>query len=318
MGAGGSHTLEKLVNQVAREVQDPQVGESVSKRLKARIKLTGTKEQKKEVDKRRNFRLSPLGSGSDYTPFLQHLGIASLNLGYGGENRGGSYHSIYDSFDHYTRFGDPQFDYGVTLARTTGRIVLRLANADFLPFEFEGLADNVDMYVEEVVKLVDKMRDDTEKLNQMIEEGTYRLALDPSKSLGAPKKEEPVPYIAFADLHNAMQTLKTSVASYQKTLSNLDKQVFDRAELGKLSRLIYQSERKLTREEGLPRRSWYKHHIYAPGFYTGYGVKTLPGIREAIEERKWDEAKNQIGVTAGVIEEFARHLDSATQLMLQN
>lgn len=312
---GGSHTLEELVNQVAREVMDPQVGKSVSQRLKARIALTGTKEQKKEVDTRRNFRLSPLGSGSDYTPFLQHLGIASLNLGYGGENSGGSYHSIYDSYDHYTRFGDPQFDYGVTLARTTGRIVLRLANADYLPFEFEGFVDNVDKYVGQVVKLADKMREDTEELNRMIAKGTYRLALDPTKSLAPPKRKEPVPHIAFADLHNAMQTLKASVGNYQEALNKLDKKSFSRKEREKLSRLIYQSERKLTREQGLPRRSWYKHQIYAPGFYTGYGVKTLPGIREAIEQRNWREVKEQVTITAGVIEEFAGQLDSATQMM---
>ena len=313
--AGGSHTLEKLVNQVAREVVDPQVGESVSKRLKARIKLTGTAEQRKEAVTRRNFRLYPLGSGSDYTPFLQHLGIASLNLGYGGENRGGSYHSIYDSYDHYVRFGDPQFDYGVTLAQTGGRIVLRLANADYLPFEFEGFIDNIGKYVREVVKLTDKMREDTDRLNRTIDEGTFRLALDPTKSLTAPKREDPVPHIAFADLHNAMEILKVSVGDYQQALDRLDRQALNRNERDKLSRLIYQSERKLTRDQGLPRRPWYKHYIYAPGFYTGYGVKTLPGIREAIEERKWQEADEQVRITAGVLKGFASQIDKATQLI---
>jgi len=313
--AGGSHTLEKLVNQVAREVKDPQVGESVSNRLKAVIRLSGSMDQKKEVDKRRNFRLNPLGSGSDYSPFLQHLGIASLNLGYGGENSGGSYHSIYDSYDHYIRFGDPKFDYGVTMAQTAGRIVLRLANADYLPFDFEGFTDNVETYVDEVVKLTDKMRLDTEKQNQMIATGTYRLALDPTKRITAPESKNSVPHIAFADLRNVMDTLKTSVGNYQRALGKLDKQVLDKRGREKLSRLIYQSERKLTREQGLPRRPWYKHHIYAPGFYTGYGVKTLPGIREAIEERNWDEVDEEIGITASVIKDFTTQIDQATLLI---
>ena len=317
LGAGGSHTLEKLVNQVAREVQDPQVGGSVSNRLKARIRLSGTPEQKKEVDKRKNFRIYPLGSGSDYTPFLQHLGIASLNLGYGGESGGGSYHSIYDSYDHYVRFGDPGFEYGVTLAQTTGRIVLQLANADYLPFEFQGFVDNIGNYVQEVVKLTDKMREDTENLNKMIDQGTFRLALDPTKSLTAPEREDPVPHVAFADLHNAMQAVKVSVADYQDALDKLDRQAMNQREREKLSRLLYQSERKLSKEHGLPRRPWYKHHIYAPGFYTGYGVKTLPGIREAIEERNWQEAKEEIAITAAVLEDFAAQIDQATRLIVQ-
>ncbi|MGH9792413.1 MAG: M28 family peptidase, partial [Candidatus Acidiferrales bacterium] len=105
IGMAGSHTLEKFINAVARDVRDPQTGVSVWQRERAQRIVEGNAEARKEVRQSSDLRISALGSGSDYTPFLQHLGIASLNLGYGGEDGGGSYHSIYDSFDHYTRFG---------------------------------------------------------------------------------------------------------------------------------------------------------------------------------------------------------------------
>ena len=298
LDAAGSHTLEKLVTQVARDVPDPQRGVSVLERLKAHD-LANTKEPEKlkELRDRDLIRLDALGSGSDYTPFIQHLGIAALNIGYGGEDGGGSYHSIYDSFDHYVRFGDPNFDYGVTQAKTTGRLVLRLANADVLPFEFSTMASTVSRYADEVTKLAEDSRRDIEERNRMISDRTFEIAADPTKPFATPKTQEPAPYLNFAPLQNAVAHLKKAADSYGKsgkTASDAD---------------IMRMEQLLTRSEGLPRRPWFRHQIYAPGFYTGYGVKTLPGVREAIEQKDWKEASQQIEIVSKVIEGYAAQLE---------
>ncbi|MES1211752.1 MAG: M28 family peptidase, partial [Acidobacteriota bacterium] len=158
---GGSHILETLVNQVARDVTDPEKGISVADRYLAGTILFAPPEVGKEARAAKAFRIEPLGSGSDYTPFLQHLGIASLNIGFGGEGHYGQYHSIYDSFDHYTRFMDPTFVYGTTLAKTAGRLVLRLSGADVLPLEPSRLAATIGRYVGEVEKLADDLREST-------------------------------------------------------------------------------------------------------------------------------------------------------------
>ena len=310
LGMGGSHTLEKFINQVARAVKDPQTGVSVADRARARMRVRGDS----EADSRSDIRIYPLGSGSDYTPFIQHSGIASLNLGFGGEGGGGEYHSIYDSFDHYVRFGDPDFAYGVVLANVTGRAVLRFANAEVLPFTFAGFVDNVNRYAEEVQELANSMRSETERLNKAIESNAYALAADPTETYVPPSPKEPVPYFNFAPLQNAMQKLQHSAAAYDKALAakgnNLDESAQE-----SLNELLMGIEQLMTREEGLPRRPWFRHQIYAPGYYTGYGVKTLPGIREAIEERNWEEASTQIVIVAETVERVADGIDRAAEMM---
>jgi N-acetylated-alpha-linked acidic dipeptidase len=266
--AGGSHTLEAMVDQVARDVTDPQKGVSVAERLRARLLLNGSAEERRQVRERSDLRIDPLGSGSDYTPFLQHLGIASLNLSYGGEEHYGQYHSIYDSFDHYTRFMDPTFDYGLALARTAGRAVLRLADADVLPFEFTRFAETVGRYVDEVDKLADDLREETAERNRRIEERTYELADDPQERLVVPQPQEPVPYLNFAPLRNAVAALDQSAKAYEKALAAALEE--GRAPAPDIQRrldaILMKTERALTRREGLPRRPWYVHHVYAPGF----------------------------------------------------
>lgn len=306
--AMGSHSLERMVNQVAREVIDPQKKIPVLERLRALRLTRGSAEEQREARDRADLRLGALGSGSDYTAFLDHLGIASLDVRYGGENGGGSYHSIYDSVDHYVRFGDPGFEYGVALVQTAGRIVLRLAQADTLPFEFTASADVIEAYSREVVKLAKDLKDETEKRNRLIAEGRFEAAADPKDPFAAPKRLDPVPSIEFAPLQKAAARLKQSAQDYDRASG---KAVGDEKAL---DQILLQSERALTRDEGLPRRPWFRHLIYAPGFYTGYGVKTLPGVREAIEERKWDEAAAQIDATARAIERYAGEIEKATGL----
>ena len=305
--AGGSHTLEKFFNQVSRDVADPLTDGSVADRQRAFVTVNGPEEVRALIGNGGDVPLFPLGSGSDYTPFLQHLGIASLNIGFGGEGQYGQYHSIYDSFDHYSRFMDPTFEYGVALAQVGGRAVMRLANARVLPFEFSRLAATVGRYVDEIEAACDAMREETREENRRIREGIYEAAWDPRDGWVVPQPEEPVPFLNFAPLRNAVSRLEESAGRYDTNSA------VEGGGGAKLDRMLYSSERALTRQQGLPRRPWFRHHVYAPGFYTGYGVKTLPGVREAVEERLWDEAAEQIEIAAAVLEAAAARIDEAVQ-----
>jgi len=313
---GGSHTLERLMTQVARDVNDPERNVSVLERMRDRQRtLATTPEQRKENRERELIRLSALGSGSDYTPFLQHTGVAAMNIGYGGEDGGGSYHSIYDSFDHYTRFGDPGFQYGVAEAETGGRLVLRLANADVLPIEFSTFADTLSRYVEELTKLAEKTRDDIDERNRLVRERAYEIASDPTKPYVSPKAETPAPFLNFAPLQNAVARLQQSAKDYDRAAASLPSDAPNAAvREAALDQVLMHAEQALTTQEGLPRRGWYRHEIYAPGFYTGYGVKTIPGVREAIEQKQWTEANQQIEVVAGVINNYAAQVDRAAEV----
>ncbi|MEQ1603671.1 MAG: M28 family metallopeptidase [Pyrinomonadaceae bacterium] len=311
LGMAGSHTLEKFINEVGRDVPDPQTSMSVWERAKAREIVGGTAGQRFELNNRPDLRIGALGSGSDYTPFLQHLGIASLNIGFGGEDGSGTYHSIYDSYSHYFKFSDPGFKYGISLSKVCGRSVLRLANADVLPFDFANFADTVGVYVNEVTRLADSMRDETKTTNQLITSGMWQAVQDPTDKLATPKVKGEVPNINFQPLKDALAKLKTSATDYQKAAAGHQLSASERKTLDDI---LYKSERLLTRSEGLPRRDWFRHQIYAPGFYTGYGVKTLPGVREALEQRDWTEAQEQILIVSRTIERFAAEIDRAGKL----
>ena len=316
LDSGGSHTLERLMTQVARDVNDPERNVSVLERLRDRQQvLANTPELRKEARERTLIRLDALGSGSDWTPFLQHTGIASMNIGYGGESGGGSYHSIYDSFDHYTRFGDPGFHYGVAQAETTGRLVMRLANADVLPIEFTTFAETLARYLDELTKLAHTMREDIEERNRLVRERAYEIASDPTRTYGPPKAEPPVPFLNFAPLQNAVSKLQQSAREYDRAAASVPSDAPNATvREAALDQALMHAEQALTRPEGLPRRPWFRHQIYAPGFYTGYGVKTVPGVREAIEQKQWSDANQQIEIVARVIENYAVQVDRAADI----
>jgi len=279
----------------------------VGERRRARIEVNGSTEARAELNSRADMRISPLGSGSDYSPFLQHLGIASLNIGFGGEGSDGSYHTLYDTYEHYTTFRDPGMEYGVALAQVAGRATLRLANAPRLPFEFTGLADNISLYIDEIEELSTSMRENTLETNARIDSGVYELALNPTRTLVAPLKKEALPHFSFAPLKNALEELEQAAAEYSGIISSgVSASATDNT-------LIYTSERELTRDDGLPGRPWFTHHIYAPGFYTGYGVKTIPGVREAIEERQTELVEDEIIVAADVIQGMASRVRELSQ-----
>jgi N-acetylated-alpha-linked acidic dipeptidase len=313
---GGSHTLERFVNEIAREIDDPETGQSVAQRWRAERLIKASPSDRREIRDRPDLRIDALGSGSDYTPFLQHLGVASLNVGYGGEEGGGCYHSIYDSFDHYTRFGDPNFEYGLVMVRTCGRIMLRLADADLLPYEFSDFSETIGKYAKEVAKLADDLREGTVETNRLISERAFLAAADPTDHLIEPRPKPEVPYLNFAPLQNAIANLRRNTEKFENLRLAALKQggPGSRAMPGLgLDRGLLQLERSLTQPEGLPRREWYQHLIYAPGFYTGYGVKTLPGIREAIEQRNWTEASQQIEIAARALDRFSDALNGCAE-----
>lgn len=285
LNVGGSHSLERFINEVARDVQQPGGKGSVRDAIKERrLEQARTDADKKELNERADLRIGALGSGSDYTPFIQHLGIASMNSGFGGEGGGGVYHSIYDSFAWYSKFGDPTFEHGRALAQVNGTIVMRLADADVLPFEFTDLAETIGRYVDEIEKLAATSK--------------------PPKGLD------------LASLRSSVKSLAEAARRYEESLTRATAKGFRQIkQLNMLNQLLYQSERKLTSEQGLPRRPWFKHQIYAPGFYTGYGVKTIPAVREAIEQKQWDEVEPGIQQAIGALRRLTTQIDEASRLV---
>jgi N-acetylated-alpha-linked acidic dipeptidase len=309
LNVGGSHALEGLVTAVAKEVEDPETKLSVWKRMQAWLIAAGPAKVRAEARTRPELRINALGSGSDYSAFLQHAGIATLNLSFDGVDEGdGVYHSIYDSRFHFTTFLDSDFRYGRALAQTAGSLVIRLADADLLPFQFTNLADTVQAYVDEVQALLRQQQADAEERNRQVEEGVYLALADSRRPMRAPAAERVPPSLNFAPLENAASALTQAAERYRRALdagrARLQPDV-----ISALNARLLQSERQLTDPQGLPRRVWYRHLVYAPGFYTGYAVKTLPGVREAIEQRQYDEAEREIVRVADALNREAALVD---------
>ncbi len=309
LGAEGSHALEQMVFEVAKDVTDPQTGVTVYERRKAAdlIGASSTK-AKQEILNEKEYHIEAMGSGSDYSSFIQHLGLPALNLGFGGEDAGGEYHSIYDSYDHYSRFKDPGFVYGVALAKTAGRAALRMADAEVLPFDFTRLQKTIAGYVKELSGTVDQLRETTKVENELIKSNAYQLAQDPTKPEKLPVAKSAIPYLDFHVIQNALDDLDRAGKNLNDWLSKQDNKVS-----AQTNQSLYRAEQQLLSAQGLPRRGWFKHTIYAPGFYTGYGVKTMPGIREAIEQKNWLEAQEQMNIDAENIASLAKYLQAITQ-----
>jgi N-acetylated-alpha-linked acidic dipeptidase len=309
LSAGGSHPLEQFINAVARDVEDPDTTLSVWKRLQASRIASGSPEQRSDARGRADLRIDALGSGSDYSPFLQHLGTPTLHLYFDGLDQDGIYHSIYDDFHHFTKFLDTDFRYGRALAQTAGTAVIRLADADLLPFEFTNLADTVQMYVKEVQALLKQRQDEIKERNRQIEDGVFAAIADPRRPMRAPQVEAVPPAINFAPLENAATALTRAAERYKKAADAARPRIAaNTAILRAVNARLIQSERQLTDPAGLPKRPWYRHLLYAPGFYTGYSVKTLPGVREGIEQKAYAEAEAEVV-------RVARALDRETALV---
>ncbi|HUB19759.1 MAG TPA: transferrin receptor-like dimerization domain-containing protein [Acidobacteriaceae bacterium] len=310
--AEGSHSLENFVNDVAKDIQDPETGMSVWKRVRlVDIAHAPNAQARSEIRSRADLRIPALGSGSDYTVFIDHLGIASVNLGYGGEDEGGGqYHSVYDDFYWYTHFSDTTFSYERALAQTAGTMVMRMADADMLPFQYTDLADTVHMYDSQLKALLTQQRDEAKERDEELAEGVYKALYDPKKTMVPPPDEPIPPYLNFAPLDQASDDLTDAAKAFDQAFNAADGD----APAGLNADLI-RGERLLTDERGLPNRPWFQHLLYAPGMYTGYGVKTIPGVREAIEQKQWPEADEQIGRVSAALEREADLLKSATKLL---
>jgi N-acetylated-alpha-linked acidic dipeptidase len=310
--AEGGHGLQHFVSEVARDVPDPETGASTLARALA-LRRVQAYEAGHAAEGGEDLRLGALGSGSDYTPFLQHLGIASLDLGFGGEGDYGVYHSAYDSYDHFRRFVDPGFEYEVALAKVGGRIMLRASQAELLPTRAADFAQALAKYDDELHQLIEHMRENTREQDKLLDANDYALAMDPSQPRAAPQREADVPYLKFAELDNAIEQLKSSSAAFDKAYGDActaqDAGAGARRE--RLNAVLTVLEETLTDPRGLPRREWYRHMIYAPGLHTGYEAKTLPAIREAIEDRRWDEANQYIVVVAHALDAYRNALDRA-------
>ena len=310
MGVSGSHSLEKFVNEVASELKDPVQDVTLKKRIRSRLRISGNKDAERD-----DLRIYPLGSGSDYTAFIHHAGVPALNIGFGGESGGGSYHSIFDSYDHYKRFSDGDYIYGTTLAKVNGRLVLRLSEADILPFRFMNMAENIGTFIESNKKLAKTVAEKTKRRNRLLNEKAFTVSANPKKTYLPPKRLDDVPEFDFTPLEAAHQRLKTSAMNYEKALSSMKKGSMSAEIKIQVNRLLKDVEQAMTREEGLPRRNWFKNMIYAPGYYTGYGVKTLPGIREGLEERKWDETHLFIGEVTRALDRASAKINAATEIL---
>jgi N-acetylated-alpha-linked acidic dipeptidase len=304
--AEGAHSLEAMMNGVARDVQDPESGVTVWKRAQAKeISDATDPEARTALRNRGDLKLGPLGSGTDYTVFEHHLGVASLNLAYEGEDDEGIYHSIYDDFYWYTHFSDTEFIYGKALAQTVGMTVMRLADADVLPYQFSNLSDAVNDYLKEVQELLKQKQEQVKERDREIQDGVYAEINDPRRPKVAPKQEPVPPYINFAPLQNAADALAKAGEHYNAALATALKGTPDAAKLATLNDSLLKAERLLLNDAGLPTRPYYKHMLYAPGLYTGYSPKTVSGIRESIELKDYKLAEGEVPRVAKAVNDEA-------------
>ena len=310
--AAGSQGLRQFVSEAASAVQDPATGVDLVRRARAAEQVKAYESNATKPTTGDLLPLGAMGSGSDYTPFLQHLGIASLNVEFSGEEQYGVYHSAYDSFDHFSKFVDPGFEYGVATAKVAGRLVLRAAQAPLLPMRAQDFSRSVSGYLQELHHLVDSQRSAAEWQQALVKDDAFKIAADPREKRGAPALAAAPPALELAKLDAAVERLSARArafdAQYDRLLNAGDSQSQSRR--ARLNAQLTRLEAQLTDPRGLPGRPWFQHMIYAPGFHTGYGVKTLPGVREAIEEYRWDEANQYMAVIAGVLDAYGQALES--------
>jgi len=317
--AGGTQDLQEVVSAVAHDIKDPEKNISVYERAHLRsIVHAKDADERGKARKRTDLRLTELGDGSDFTAFQDFAGIPSLNLGYGGEDEGDQYHSIYDDFYWYTHFADTNFSYERALAQTAGSTVLRIANADLLPFDYAPQYDAISKYESDLEKLLKDKQDEFTERNLELQEGALTATADPHKTYVPPPVETVPPYMNFAPMKNSLELLKKSSEHYSKALAKF--QAAGTAEvpqsaLDAVNADLLNISRLFLNEKGLPERPWFKNQIYAPGAYTGYGAKPVAAVREYMDQKKWKEADAQIPMVAQVIESISTGIDKAADAL---
>jgi len=313
-GAGGSHSLELLVNDVAKDITDPETHVSVWKRQQAALLIRGGRRPNpartgggNDMLTRSTLPIEAIGSGSDFAAFIDHLGIASLSLGFGGEDHSGTYHSAYDTPWFEDRFGDKDEVYGPVLAQTVGTLVMRVADADILPYDFTILTETVKGYNADLKSLVKSLQDDAATRKRNIDMGLYTLTDDPHNPVHSPGPLSAPPAMNFSALDDSIVALEKAAANFNQAKAKIATLSPEKRKA--LNAELALAERKLTSDQGLPRRPWVKHVLYAPGTYTGYGAKTIPGVREALEQGRFEEAQEQIAVVAQALRNEAAFID---------
>jgi N-acetylated-alpha-linked acidic dipeptidase len=320
--AGASYFLAKFVNEVIDDVKDPETNISVKARKAAQLRVQAlspsanddAKDAAKRVAQSGQIPVTDLGSGSDFSPFFQHLGIASMNVGFDGEAQSaGIYHSDYDTFEHFDKFGDPGFAYSVALAKVAGRMMLRLADADVLPFRFGELAFRVKSQMDQIKKAFAKQSERDDEINKLLDEGAFKLSSDPTSAFGTPTRKKASVLVNFDSMDKAILKLE----AHAKNFDELAPKAVQPKNMEKINALLRSIEQTLLDPEGLPARPWYRHLLLAPGLTTGYAAKTLPGIREALEDYRFEDADTYTKRTAAALSAVADQLDDAARL-LQN
>ena len=321
LSMGGSHSLEKFINEVIRDVKDPVHDVSLDSRLRSRMRVreynAGSSELNKESEST-DLRIYAMGAGSDYTAFLHHAGVPALNMAFGGESGGGAYHSLYDTYEHYKRFSDGDFIYGTTLSKVNGRLVLRLSEADILPFRFVNMVENIGKFIEENKKLSQVIQQSTQLRNKLLDNNDFTISRNPNKTYLQPERLGQVPEFNFKPLDDAFARLSSSAWKYEEVLLKFKKGSLSAEKKSEINSLLRKVDQAFTNSNGLPRREWFRNMLYAPGYYTGYGVKTLPGIREGLEERKWDEVRLYINEVAKALDRASNNINSASRILNEN
>jgi N-acetylated-alpha-linked acidic dipeptidase len=310
----GAHSVEHLINDIARQIPDPETKLTIWERARLQALSTADSADRREVLRNRSdTKIEALGDGSDFAPFIDYLAIPSLDLGFSGEGAGSAYHSIYDDFYYYTHFSDTNFVYGRALAQTAGTAVLRMADAELLPYQYTAVAETMAGYVKELKAQLSKTQETIKERNLELDEGVFQAISDPKQPGHPPKREADPPYLNFAPLDNGVVSLTRAAKRYQAALiaAQAHGLAMDDASLQAVNHLLLLVERTNLREEGLPGRPWYKNQIYAPGAYTGYGVKTLAAVREAMDQHQWGIAEQQSPIVGSVLEAESRAIDAA-------
>jgi N-acetylated-alpha-linked acidic dipeptidase len=315
LSAGGTQDLQSFVSAVSKDIQDPEAHMSVFQRAHLRaIADAKDADERTDIRKRSDLRLYALGDGSDFTAFQDFAGISTLSLGFGGEDDGDQYHSIYDDFYWYTHFADTDFAYGRALAQTAGTAMMRLAGADLIPVDYAPQAEAIGKYEEELEKLLKGKQDEFTERNLQMQEGVFTATADPRKPSAPPPVEVVPPYMNFAPMKNAIDALKKNSEQYSKILSGWQAKGAPTLlpdALKAVNASLLKIPRLFLNEKGLPERPWFKNQIYAPGAYTGYGAKPIAAVREYMDEKKWAEADAQIPQVAEVIMRVATGVGQA-------
>ncbi len=317
LNPGGTQDLQNFISGIARDVEDPETHLSLYQRshLHSILKAKNA-EERSDLRKRNDLVVHALGDGSDYTAFQDFAGISSLNLGFGDEDDGTQYHSIYDDFYWYTQFVDKDFAYGRALSQTGGTAIMRFADADFIPVDFSPQADAIEKYEVELEKLVKDKQDEFTERNLELTEGVFKATDDPRRPLVAPPAETVPPFINLAPMKNAIMLLKKSADRYSRALAAFQAKgsaALPAKSLETINADLERVSRLFLNDKGLPERPWFKNQIYAPGAYTGYGAKPIAAVREYLDEKKWGEAEGQVPQVAHVIENVAAGIDKAAQ-----